>query len=637
MPQPSIVPRSVIRLLPAVALLICISATARAQSPVRVTLQQTNGVCDRAVTGQLVLSAPAPPGGVEVALSSSATAVIPRPAPVTIAAGAMSAPLRLPCLPPIQSQAVTITATVSGTSASATVTMLAPVLTSFSLKPVETTTTSGASVTTAMVAGVGLLGPAPQGGVIVTLLNSDPSLIGIPATVTVPAGAASANVDVRFLRAVPRATAFTITATGLGVSKMVADTVEAPVPIRLEVASPVGQQTFRSATTVASGQTMDVRIVIRQAAPSDGLNVALTSSSPKITVPATVHVPPEDTVVQFTIPAATVSTPERVTLRATSGGITVTREFTIGGIGISGLTISHQRVVGGEPATGVIMLSTRVRGAPLEVRLTSSDPVLATVPALVSIPDGATTATFPVTTTGGGREAAVTITGSSGDSRGTATVTIEPTRVTRVSLMSTVRGGAPVTMVLTAPDRHTGFTASLTADSASLLDLPATVRFAANESRKELSITTRPVIAPTRVVVSAARGTSRPILILNTPQKGAVAPVSGSVSATVTLTPPVVTGVSLSRTGIEGGAGEVLQGTVTLDTPAPAGFGRFVGLRSTLPAVVLTGVQFAQGSSTGVFELRANAVSADQNGLIEAFLQSDPRRVTVPIRVVRRR
>lgn len=630
-------PRAAIPLLPAAALLICISAPVHAQSPVTVTLQQANGVCDRTVTGQLSLPAPAPAGGVEVLLSSSATDVIPRPAPVTIAAGAMSTPLRLACLPPTQSQAVTITATSGGASTSATVTMLAPVLSAFSLKPVQTTTSGGTLVTTALIAGVVLLGPAPQGGVIVTLLNSDPSLIGIPSTVTVPAGASSANADVRFLRAVSRATGFTITATGLGVSKMVAGTVDAPIPVSLEVASPAGQPTFRSTATVASGQTMELRMAISRKAPSDGLNVALTSSSPKVPVPATVQVAPDDTVIRFALPTATVNTPERVTLRATSGGVTITREFTISAIGIAALSISHPRLVGGEPAMGSISLSARARGAPMEVRLTSSDPVLATVPALVSIPDGALSATFPVTTTGGARETAVTITGSTTDSRGTVTVTVEPTRVTRVSLLSSVRGGSPLTLVLTAPDRHTGFTASLSSDSAELLDLPATVRFSANESRKELSIATRPVSAPTRVVVSAAPGTSRPTLILNAPPKGAVTPVSAPVGATVTLTPPVLTGISLSRTGIEGGAGEVLQGTVTLDAPAPAGFGRFVGLRSTLPAVVLTGVQFAPGASTGVFELRANAVSTDQSGLVEAFLQTDARRVTAPIRVVRRR
>ncbi len=637
MPQSSIVPRSACALPRAVAFLICISATAQAQSPVTLTLHQANGVCDRAVTGQLTIPAAAPAGGVEVLLSSSATAVIPRPAPVTIAAGATSAALRLTCLPPTQSQAVTITATAGGASTSATVTILAPVLTAFSVKPVQATTSSGASVTTALIAGVGLLGPAPQGGVIVTLLNSDPSLIGIPVTVTVPAGASSANADVRFLRAVSRATAFTITATGLGVSKTVSGTVQSPIPVSLDVASPGGQPTFRATPTVVSGQTMELRMAISQKAPSDGLNVALTSSSPKVPVPATVQVAPDDTVIRFALPAATVNAPERVTLRATSGGVTITREFTVSAIGIAALSISHPRLVGGEPATGSISLSARARGAPMEVRLTSSDPVLVSVPALVSIPDGTLSATFPVTTTGGARETAVTITGSTTDSRGTVAVTVEPTRVTRVSLLSSVRGGSPVTMVLTAPDRHTGFTASLSSDSAALLDLPATVRFNANESRKELSIATRAVSAPTRVVVTAALGALRPILILNAPKKGAITPVSAWASATVTLTPPVITGISLSRTGIEGGAGEVLQGTVTLDAPAPTGFGRFVGLRSTLPAVVLTGVQFAPGASTGVFELRANAVSTDQSGLVEAFLQTDARRVTVPIRVVRRR
>ena len=292
-------------------------------------------------------------------------------------------------------------------------------------------------------------------------------------------------------------------------------------------------------------------------------------------------------------------------------------------------------MVGGESATGSISLNSTVRGTPLVVRLTSSNPALASVPSLVSIPDGAYSATYPVTTTGGTRETEVTITLSTNDSRVVHTLSVEPTRVTGVSLWPAVRGGSPVTLVLTAPDRHQGFTASLTSDSASLLDLPETVSFAANESRKELSIASKPVSAPTRVRVTATLGAPR--LILDVSAKGPAPTAPASASATVTITPPVLTGITLSRTGIEGGAGEVLQGTVTLDAAAAAGFGRFVGLRSTVAAVVLTGVQFAPGAATGVFELRANAVTADQSGLVEAFLQTDARRVTVPIRVVRRR
>lgn len=180
------------------------AATGLAQAPATVSLRPQNTACNQALDGQLTLSAAAPAGGLVVQLISSAPNVIPAPAPVTVAAGATSATLRLPCLPPTQSQSVTITATAAGRSATATVTILAPVLTSIALKPNRTRIDSVLSVTTSFTAAVALLGPAPQGGVIVTLLNSDATVIGIPATVTVPAGRSGANFDVRLLRAVPR-------------------------------------------------------------------------------------------------------------------------------------------------------------------------------------------------------------------------------------------------------------------------------------------------------------------------------------------------------------------------------------------------------------------------------------------------
>ena len=268
----------------------------------------------------------------------------------------------------------------------------------------------------------------------------------------------------------------------------------------------------------------------------------------------------------------------------------------------------------------------------------SSDPSIVVVPPRVSIPDGTAVVSFPLTTSGSTREIAVQITALVGESRTEATLTVAPTSVTRVLLPTAMRGGTPVRLLLIAPERHTGFTVSLRADSAQLLDLPSTVRFAANESRKELTIATAPVVAPVRVRVTASLGTAELRLIGGgSVGKRALPVVSAGVSDSVMLTPPVVTGITLSRSGIEGGAGEVLQGTVTLDAAAAAGFGRFVGLHSTVPALILSGVQFAPGAATGVFEVRANAVSADQTGLIEAFLQGTPRRASVPIRVVRKR
>lgn len=628
-------------------------ATALAQVPATVRLQPQNTACNQALDGQLTLSAAAPAGGLVVQLTSSAPNVIPAPAPVTVAAGATSAALRLPCLPPTQSQSVTITATAAGGSASGTVTILAPVLTSIALKPNQARIDSVLSVTTSFTAAVSLLGPAPLGGVIVTLLNSDATVIGIPATVTIPAGRTGASFDVRLLRAVPRSTGFTITATGLGSTRMIADTVRAPAPVRLVVAANGAIGAFIPTADLAGGRTATARVIVSQPAPSEGLLVALTSDNARITVPTTIRVPPGDTIGEALVPIPTVSAAERVRLSAASGEVTVTRDLTINAAGVSSINFEPRRVIGGETAHATVSLSSTARGGPVEVRLVSSDPAVVVVPPRVSIPDGTAAVSFPLTTSGSTREVAVRITALVGELRTEATLTVAPTSVTRVMLPTAMRGGTPVRLLLIAPDRHTGFTVSLSADSAPLLDLPATVRFAANESRKELTIASAPVVAPVRVRVTAALGPAelrligggsvgkREIPVVSSEMRDSLMlrrpGVPRGVSDSMMLTPPAVTGITLSRTGIEGGAGEVLQGTVTLDGIAPAGFGRFVGLRSTVPAVVLTGVQFAPGASSGVFEVRANVVSADQTGLIEAFLQTDPRKVSVPIRVVKRR
>lgn len=64
----------------------------------------------------------------------------------------------------------------------------------------------------------------------------------------------------------------------------------------------------------------------------------------------------------------------------------------------SKVTVNPTDVIGGDSATGTVMLTAAAPSGGVQVALSSDDPGAATVPTSVTVPAGATSATFPITT-----------------------------------------------------------------------------------------------------------------------------------------------------------------------------------------------------------------------------------------------
>jgi hypothetical protein len=146
-------------------------------------------------TGTVTLSAPAPAGGAQVALSSSNTGAANVPVGVTIAAGVSSGTFIASTSAVASQTAVTISATYGGTtqSASLTVNPVPPppvTLASLTLNP--SSVAGGVQSSTGTVT---LTGPAPAGGMQVSLTSNN-GAASVPASVVVPAGATSATFTV---------------------------------------------------------------------------------------------------------------------------------------------------------------------------------------------------------------------------------------------------------------------------------------------------------------------------------------------------------------------------------------------------------------------------------------------------------
>jgi hypothetical protein len=107
---------------------------------------------------------------------------------------------------------------------------------------------------------------------------------------------------------------------------------------------------------------------------------------------------------------------------------------------VSSLTLSQTNVIGGNSVTGTVTLTAAAPSGGLVVSLSSSNPGVAGVPASVTVPAGATSATFTVTTTAVYDTRSATITATGGGASRSATLTVVPQSVDQRGSISLARG-----------------------------------------------------------------------------------------------------------------------------------------------------------------------------------------------------
>jgi hypothetical protein len=270
--------------------------------------------------GTLTLSAAAPTGGAVVALTSS-TSAIQVPASVTVAAGQLSVDFSIATSTVASSTAGTLTASYNSASKTATLTVNPPPPAALSAVALDATTIVGGG---SLNGRVTLAAPASS-NTTVTLRSSNSTIVPVPASVTVTAGAnpPSASFTVS-TSAVSSSRVVTITATYNGVSKTTTLTVNPPPALNTLALSP---------STIAGGGSVTGTIRLTAPAPAGGATVTLSSSNNTIA-----RVPPSSLVIPqgsqegtFTITTTRPSRNTNVTISARyltitrSAGLTVTR------------------------------------------------------------------------------------------------------------------------------------------------------------------------------------------------------------------------------------------------------------------------------------------------------------------------
>ena len=282
------------------------------------------------------------------------------------------------------------------------------------LTPNPSTTEGGNAVS--VTASLDL--PALSGGAKVLLSSSNPAVVAVPSSITIPAGSTSKSFSIT-PAAVTTMTNVTLTATyPTGVMQTATVTVQ-PTALSSLTISPT--------SAVGGLQTSTGRVTLNGTAPSGGISVTLMSNNGAAMVPASVTIPAGAKSNTFTITTSTVTARQIVTLSASYGGVTQSAMMNVWPNWVKTLGLSPNPVVGGNPVTGTATLSAVDPQHNTVVMLSSSNPAVAN-PAVssITIPAGQASGTFTINTTTVTAAKTVTISGVANGGTTRATLTVNP-------------------------------------------------------------------------------------------------------------------------------------------------------------------------------------------------------------------
>lgn len=502
-------------------------------STVTLTLDSGTLGLSRTMNGTINLGAPAPAGGVTIALASTPAGIVDvQPAQVTIGAGNTTGTFTV-----TGSATGSASITASGPGYSAGSANVNVVIFGTIGVPADLSIGLGASATFA----VSLPVAAPAGGATVTLTSSDTSRVTVtPSSVFIAAGAKTPATQ-------PQVNAINIGSATITASTASYNSASGTVKVNATVSfSP-------SNVTIIGANTQNITLNLSAPAPTAGLTVNLTSDNPAVArVPQSVTFTSNMTSVN--VPVTGVAQGSTVihasappNIADATAAVTVSSEMNLpAGITVApGQTISFPlTLVNAAPANGAF------------ITLTSSDPSKAVVsPSNILIGQGEKMPNTQPKVIGKGF-GTVVITASSPiylpasmQAKVNAALAFSPQSMTIQGTSSR----PAFTLILYAPDGSVapapegGLTFNVTSDNPAVAVVPQSVTFPAGVNN--VPVTIRPV------------GTGVTTIRTGLP------PFVPEAVATVTVTGPG----SISIPGLTVGLGQTAQFPVTLGTPAPYG------------------------------------------------------------------
>ncbi len=544
------------------------------------SLSSSRVVGGNPVTGTITLNAPAPSGGLPVTITASDPSVtVSSGGTVTVPAGSNTQTFTLATSTVTAGTSVTIAATYSSLTLTQNL-YVQPLLSSLSLSP--PTVTGGSSSTGTIT----LNGPAPAGGVSISLSSGNTAVATVPTSVAVAAGATSVQFPVT-TSMVTSVSSAAISASYAGVSASQTLTVN---PIQVSVSL--------SPTSVVGGNPSTGTVTLSGQAPANGLTVTLSSSNTTVaTVPGNVIVAAGQTSATFTVTTTAVTSSTSVYITAAYGGLSNYAYMTVQPL-LRSISVSPYSVIGGNPATGTVTLNDLAPSGGTVITLSSSS-AAASVPASVTVAAGATTQTFAVTTTTVTQNTSVNLSASNAGTTVSAGLYLQPLLANLWLNPSSVYGGGTSvgTVTLNAAAPSGGITITLASSNTAVATVPASIPVAAGATSATFNIATSAVSVSSSSSISAAYG-------------------GVTLQQTLSVV-PLLASVSLSPNRVIGGGSAT--GTVNLSGPAPSG-GITVTLASdnTAVATVPANVAVAAGTTSAQFPVTAQAVTVSSTANISA-------------------
>ena len=408
----------------------------------------------------VTLSNAAPSGGSVVTLSNSAAPTLTAPASVTVAANASSATFGVSTGSLSTNETATLIASLSGSSASTTVSLQAAAILVSSLQcSPNALSSNGTGLCT-----VTLSHTAPSGGSVVTLSNSAAPTLTAPASVTVAANASSATFGISIGTVSANQTA-TVTASLSGSSASAAVSLQTQIFVSSLQCVP---------NTLSSNATATCTVTLSQAAPSGGAVVTLSDTAPSVLIaPASVTVPANAFSASFGISTGTLSANQTATLTAslnTSGTITtgsstgnqtgapnsVSTIVSLQAAGVvSSLQCTPNTLSSNTTASCSVTLSQAAPSGGAVVTLLNSAAAALTAPASVTVPANTSSATFSIWTGALSANQTVTLTASTNNVSAAATISLTaPATISAIACSASAlvpQSSASCTVSLTNP------------------------------------------------------------------------------------------------------------------------------------------------------------------------------------------
>jgi hypothetical protein len=155
--------------------------------------------------------------------------------------------------------------------------------------------------------------------------------------------------------------------------------------------------------SVVGGNGATGTVTLTLAAPAGGATVSLSSAGPAASVPATVAVAAGATSAAFAVTTAAVDTSTLTTLTAIYRGTSKTATLRVDPAAaappaVKKVALSKTSVIGGRSVTATVILSSAAPAGGILVNLRSLNTSVLTVPAHVTVPAGATSQSFTIST-----------------------------------------------------------------------------------------------------------------------------------------------------------------------------------------------------------------------------------------------